>query len=66
MMDNTLGGFCRILLDDDACPQALDLEQLAARFVDYFRLSARPTLEELTALRSGPGSARCRTGRWTG
>jgi len=66
MMENTLGGFCRILLDDDACPQALDLEQLAARFVDYFRLSARPTLEELTALAERAGFGTVQEGKMDG
>ncbi len=60
MMDRTLGGFCRILLDDDPHRQALDPERLAASFVDYFELSARPTLEDLTALaeRAGFGAVR--------
>ena len=66
MMENTLGGFCRILLDDDACPQALDLEQLAARFVDYFGLSARPTLKELTALAERAGFGTVREGKMDG
>ncbi len=57
---NTLGGFCRDLLDDDLSGQPLDPEAMAARFVDYFRLSTRPTLDELTALaeRSGFGTVR--------
>ena len=50
MMEQTLGGFCRVLLDEDPHRQAIGPEQLAARFVDYFRLSARPTLPELNAL----------------
>lgn len=62
MTTNTLGGFCRDLLDldDDLSGQPLDQEAMAARFVDYFRLSARPTLEELTALaeRAGFGTVR--------
>ncbi len=60
MMTKTLGGFCRHLLDDDPCRQALDPEKVAARFVDYFGLSARPTLEELTCLaqRAGFGEVR--------
>ena len=66
MMENTLGGFSRILLDDDACPQALDPEQLAARFVDYFRLSARPTLEELTDLAERAGFGTVREGQMDG
>ncbi|MYC35701.1 MAG: hypothetical protein F4X66_02125 [Chloroflexi bacterium] len=66
MMENTLGGFCRILLDDDACPQALDPEQLAARFVDYFRLSARPSLEELTDLAERAGFGTVREGQMDG
>ncbi len=66
MMENTLGGFCRILLDDDPCPQALDPEQLAARFVDYFGLSARPTLEELTDLAERAGFGTVREGQMDG
>ena len=50
MMEKTLGGFCRDLLDDDNPGNGLGPERLAAAFVDYFGLSARPTLEELTAL----------------
>ena len=60
MMTKTLSGFCRHLLDDDPCRQALDPERVAAAFVDYFGLSARPTLEELNALaqRAGFGEVR--------
>ena len=50
MMENTLGGFCRDLLDEHPGGQPLDPERMAARFVDHFGLSARPSLEELTAL----------------
>ena len=66
MMENTLGGFCRDLLDDDPCPEALDPEQLAARFVDHFRLSARPTLEELTALAERAGFGTVQEGKMDG
>ena len=59
-MSETLGGFCRHLLDDDPCRTPLEPEGMAAAFVDYFGLSARPTLEELTALaqRAGFGEVR--------
>ncbi|MXZ90469.1 MAG: ImmA/IrrE family metallo-endopeptidase [Chloroflexi bacterium] len=59
-MTKTLGGFCRALLDDSFRPQALDPERMAARFVDHFALSARPSLEELTALahQAGFGAVR--------
>ncbi len=51
-MNETLGGFCRDLLDEHhCCPgQEPSLEALAARFVERFGVSARPTLEELKAL----------------
>ena len=57
MTTNTLGGFCRDLLDvdEDLSGHALDPEAMAARFVDHFGLSARPTLEELTALAERAG-----------
>ena len=60
MTQYTLGGFCRDLLDDDLSGHALEPEAMAARFVDYFRLPVRPTLEELTALmeRTGFGTVR--------
>ena len=48
-MDRTREDFCRTLLDDH--PQkALDPETLAARFVRYFDVPARPTMDELKAL----------------
>ena len=66
MMENTLGGFCRDLLDDDHCGHSIDPEQLAARFVDCFGLSARPTLEELTALAQRAGFGTVREGQMDG
>ena len=50
MKKNTLDGFCRHLLDEDLSGIGPDPEAMAARFVDYFGLSARPSLEELTVL----------------
>ena len=48
-MNRTREDFCRILLDDQ--PQkALDPETLAARFVRYFDVPARPSMEQLKAL----------------
>ena len=48
-MNRTREDFCRILLDDH--PQkALDPETLAARFVRYFDVPARPTMEQIKAL----------------
>jgi hypothetical protein len=48
-MDRTREDFCRTLLDDH--PQkALDPETLAARFVRYFDVPARPSMEQLKAL----------------
>ena len=48
-MNGTREDFCRTLLDDH--PQkALDPETLAARFVRYFDVPARPSMEHLKAL----------------
>lgn len=66
MMEKTLGGFCRDLLDDDPYGQAVDPERLAARFVDYFGLSARPTLEQLTALAERAGFGKVQDGKMDG
>ena len=66
MMQNTLGGFCRDLLDDDLSGHALDPEAMAARFVDYFRLPVRPTLDELTALMERAGFGTVRDGHMEG
>ena len=57
-MKRTLRGFCCQLMDEDPLRQALEPELTAAAFVDYFQLSARPTLEELKALvrRAGLGT----------
>ena len=49
-MTETVGGFCRDLLDDHEQGRRLAPELIAARFVEYFRVSARPTLDELEAL----------------
>ena len=65
-MSETLGGFCRDLLDDDPDGQALDPETLAARFVDHFGLSARPTLAELTDLAERAGFGTVREGHMDG
>ena len=56
-MTETVGGFCRDLLDDHEQGRRLDPEIIAARFVDYFRVPARPTLEELEAP-GAPGRVR--------
>ncbi len=48
-MNGTREDFCRTLLDDHP-REALDPETLAARFVGYFDVSARPTMEEIKAL----------------
>ncbi len=49
---DTLGGFCRDLLDEHHTGQCHEhsAEAVAARFVERFGVSARPTLEELKAL----------------
>ena len=54
-MNRTRDDFCRKLLDDDAPHQSIDPESLAARFVRYFRLSDRPTLDELRVMLSRAG-----------
>ncbi len=42
--------FCRDLLDDDSFRESLDPETLAARFVRYFDVPTRPSMEHLKAL----------------
>ena len=49
-MTQSLYGFCRELLDVESVRQTLDPERLAARFVRFFALPARPTLDELADL----------------
>ncbi len=66
MTTNTLGGFCRDLLDDDLSGHVLDPEAMAARFVDHFRLPVRPTLDELTALMERAGFGTVRDGHMEG
>ena len=48
-MNRTREDFCRRLLDDSP-QEALDPETLAARFVRYFDVPARPTMDELRSL----------------
>ena len=48
-MNRTREDFCRGLLDDSP-HEALDPERLAARFVRYFDVPARPTMDELRSL----------------
>ncbi len=48
-MNRTREDFCRLLLDDSP-REALDPERLAARFVRYFDVPARPTMEQIKAL----------------
>ncbi|MYB49331.1 MAG: ImmA/IrrE family metallo-endopeptidase [Dehalococcoidia bacterium] len=48
-MNRTREDFCRALLEDYPC-EALDPERLATRFVRYFEVPARPTIEQLKAL----------------
>ena len=56
-MNMTREDFCRRLLDDDSTHDTLNPEGIAAHFVRYFRLSGRPTLDELCDVlrRSGFG-----------
>ena len=48
-MNRTREDFCRLLLDNDP-REALEPERLAARFVRYFDVPARPTMEQIKAL----------------
>ncbi|MYC37272.1 MAG: hypothetical protein F4X66_10235 [Chloroflexi bacterium] len=66
MTTQTLGGFCRELLDDDPYGQAIDPERLAGRFVDHFGLSARPNLVELIDLAERAGFGTVREGKMEG
>ncbi len=56
-MSETLGGFCRDLLEDHEQGIRLDPETVGARFVSCFGVSDIPTLDELTDLarRTGLG-----------
>ena len=60
-MSRTREDFCRGVLDDSP-REALDPERLAARFVRYFNVPARPTMDELRIMlrRAGFGEV---TGR---
>jgi hypothetical protein len=49
-MTKTLGSFCHNFLEDEGIDKPLNPEGMAGRFVDYFGLSVRPTLDELTGL----------------
>ena len=55
MMTKTKEDFCRELLDDESPRETLDPERMADRFVRYFKLSARPTLDQLSAMLSRAG-----------
>ena len=52
MMTKTKEDFCRELLDDDSPREPLDPERMAGRFVRCFKLSGRPTLDELSVMLS--------------
>ena len=49
-MNMTREDFCRKLLDEDFPHDTLNPEGIAADFVRYFRLSGRPTLDELCVM----------------
>ena len=49
-MNRTREDFCRTLLEDDSPRESLNPETLADRFVRYFDLPARPSMEQLKAL----------------
>ena len=65
-MSETVGGFCRDLLEELEQGIRLDPESIAARFVDRFGVSPRPTLDELTGLAYRAGFGTVLRGRWTG
>ena len=65
-MSETLGGFCRHLLDEDLSGIGPDPEAMAARFVDYFGLPVRPTLDQLSALMERAGFGRVKDGQMEG
>ena len=50
MTTKTKEDFCRELLDDDSPRETLNPERMADRFVRYFSLSGRPTLDELRVM----------------
>ena len=54
-MRRTLHGFCAWLKSNLSRRRTLNPEWMAAAFVDYFSVSLRPTLEELTLLLKGAG-----------
>ena len=62
-MSETLGGFCRDLLEDHEQGIRLDPETVAARFVSWFGVSAIPTLDELTGLARRTGLGEVLEGR---
>ena len=54
-MKGTLYGFCRLLLEGVHLRRTLNPEWMAAAFVDYFGVSLRPTMKELTLLLNRAG-----------
>ena len=54
-MTDTVKGFCGDLLDEHRQGEEHSLEAVAARFVERFGVSLRPTLEELKALMRDAG-----------
>ena len=66
MTTNTLGGFCRDLLDDHERGILLDPETIAARFVSWFGVSAFPSLDELTGLAERAGFGTVLEGKMDG
>ena len=62
-MSRTREDFCRKLLDDESIPRdTLNPEAIAARFVRYFNVPARPTMDELRSMlrRTGYGEVTSR------
>ena len=65
-MSETVGGFCRDLLEELEQGQRLDPETLAARFVEHFKVSPGPDLDELTALARRAGFGEVLEGKMDG
>ena len=65
-MTETVGGFCRDLLEEHEQGVRLDPETIAARFVEHFNVSSRPDLDELTDLARRAGFGEVLEGKMDG
>jgi hypothetical protein len=66
MTTNTLGGFCRDLLYENLYGAHPNPEAMAARFVDYFDLPVRPSLDQLSDLMGRAGFGTVKDGEMEG